>query len=162
KAFEVNAADYLLKPFSEDRFNEAVEKAKVYMNKKSANIKMIQSLIKHNDARKEYLDRIVIKDGSKISIINAGTIKYIEAQDDYVMIYSSEGKFLKQKTMKYFEDHLNPYEFVRIHRSYISSISEIKKIELVEKESYQVHLKDGKNLPVSKTGYAKLKGILNQ
>jgi two-component system, LytTR family, response regulator len=162
KAFEVNAADYLLKPFSQERFNEAVEKAMLHLDKKVSQKKLIQGLIKLNDAKKEYLERIVIKDGPKISIINTSTLKYIEAQDDYVMIYSDEGKHLKQKTMKYFEDHLNPFEFVRIHRSYICSVTEIKKIELLEKESYQVRLKNGTSLPVSKTGYAKLKEILNQ
>jgi two-component system LytT family response regulator len=162
KAFEVNAADYLLKPFSAERFNEAVEKARIYLDKKTSQKKLIQGLIKINDAKKEYLERIVIKDGPKISIVNVSTLKFIEAQDDYVMIHSDEGKFLKQKTMKYFEDHLNPYEFARIHRSYICAVTEIKKIELLEKESYQVRLKTGTALPVSKTGYGKLKEILNQ
>lgn len=162
KAFEVNAADYLLKPFSAERFNEAVEKARVYLDKKDSQKKLIQGLIKLNDAKKEYLERIVIKDGPKISIVNVSALKFIEAQDDYVMIHSDEGKFLKQKTMKYFEDHLNPFEFVRIHRSYICAVTEIKKIELLEKESYQVRLKNGTALPVSKTGYGKLKEILNQ
>src|SRR5690606_35010236 len=162
KAFEVNAADYLLKPFSQERFDEAIEKAKIHLNKKADNVELVQNLIKHNDAQKNYLERVVIKNGPKISILNVSSIQYIEAQDDYVMIYSSEGKFLKQKTMKYFEDHLNPLEFIRIHRSYIAALTEIKKIELVEKESYQVHLKEGQRLPVSKTGYSKLKEVLNQ
>jgi two-component system LytT family response regulator len=76
------------------------------------------------------------------------------------MIYSSEGKYLKQKTMKYFEDHLDPADFVRIHRSYIAGIKGIKKIELLAKETYQVILEDKSCLPVSKTGYDKLKEIL--
>jgi len=76
------------------------------------------------------------------------------------MIHSQQGKFLKQKTMKQFEDNLNPAEFIRIHRSYIAPINEIKKIELYEKEGYKVILSDGTVLPVSKSGYEKLKEII--
>jgi two-component system LytT family response regulator len=76
------------------------------------------------------------------------------------MIYSQEGKFLKQKTMKYFETHLDKANFVRIHRSYIAAVKRIKKIELLEKESCQVVLEDKSTLPVSKSGYDKIKEIL--
>lgn len=160
KAFEVNAADYLLKPYSKERFDEALEKAFAYVRDKSHRQTVINKLIKQNDDKPEYLDRVIIKDSSKISIVPVEKIKYIEAQDDYVMLYSDEGKFLKQKTMKYFEQHLNPKEFVRLHRSYIAAINRIKKIELLEKETYQVILEDKSTLPVSKSGYDKLKEIL--
>ncbi len=164
KAFEVNAVDYLLKPFSEERFKEAVDKALLHLNNKSSSVNKtnkINGLKGANEKREELLERIIIKDGTNISIVPVININYLEAQDDYVMIHSSQGKFLKQKTMKYFEEHLNPYEFVRIHRSFIASVSEINKIELLEKESYQVKMKDGSKLPVSKSGYARLKEILN-
>lgn len=161
KAFEVNAIDYLLKPFAQDRFDEAVKKARLQLSAGTADSPKIENLVKHNEKNIEYIDRVVIKDGSKISIVETELIKWIEAQDDYVMIYAEEGKYLKQKTMKYFEDHLDPLDFIRIHRSYIVKIKEIKQIELLEKESYQVKLKEGKSLPVSKTGYAKLKEVLS-
>ena len=161
KAFEVNAADYLLKPFSKDRFNEALEKAFLHLKDKSKRSNIIKSLIDHNEKKNEYLERVITKDGSKISIIPTENIIFLEAQDDYVLIYADEGKFLKQKTMKYFEEHLNPNNFVRLHRSYIASVKRIKKIELMAKESYQVLLDDKTALPVSKTGYNKLKEILS-
>jgi len=160
KAFEVNAADYLLKPFSKDRFNEALDKAFIHLKDKSKQSSMIKNLIDLNEKRQEYLERIITKNGAKISIIPADSIKFLEAQDDYVLIYSDEGKFLKQKTMKFFEEHLNPNNFVRLHRSYIASVKRIKRIELMAKESYQVLLDDKTTLPVSKTGYNKLKDIL--
>jgi two-component system LytT family response regulator len=160
KAFEVNAADYLLKPFSKERFNEALDKAFIHLKDKSKQSSMIKNLIDLNEKRQEYLERIITKDGAKISIIPADSIKFLEAQDDYVLIYSDEGKFLKQKTMKFFEEHLNPNNFVRLHRSYIASVKRIKRIELMAKESYQVLLDDKTTLPVSKTGYNKLKDIL--
>jgi len=118
-------------------------------------------LIEQNDEKKEFLERIVIKNGPRISIIPVEDVHYLEAQDDYVMIYSSEGKFLKQKTMKFFNEHLDPKDFLRVHRSYIVSVKNIKKIELLEKETYQVILQDKTAVPVSKTGYEKLKEILS-
>jgi two-component system, LytTR family, response regulator len=159
KAFEVNAADYLLKPFSRDRFNEGLEKALGRLKDKSGKSAIIKSLILQNDLKVEFLERVVIKDGPKISVVQVEDIRYLEAQDDYIMIHSREGKFLKQKTMKFFEEHLNPADFVRIHRSYIASVKRIKKIELLEKESYQIILEDKSTLPVSKSGYDKIKEI---
>jgi two-component system LytT family response regulator len=160
KAFEVNAADYLLKPFSADRFEEALVKAKLLLKSKSRGNEIINGLIMHTQETADFLERIVIKDGSRIHIIPVDTIRYIEAKDDYVMIHSSEGSYLKQKTMKYLEVHLPPDDFLRIHRSYITSVSRIKKIELVEKETYRLMLDDGTKLPVSKSGYEKLRSIL--
>jgi two-component system, LytTR family, response regulator len=156
KAFEVNAVDYLLKPFSEERLAEAVKKAaeKLQIDKGEKSSELPAT------ADGSMLERIVIKDGSRIFIIPVSEITYLEAQDDYVMIYTEGGKYLKQKTLKYYEEHLNPKEFIRIHRSYIAALREIKQIELLEKESYQVALSDRKKLPVSKTGYEKLRNVL--
>jgi two-component system LytT family response regulator len=161
QAFEANAADYLLKPYSRERFDEAIQKAFVRLRSKTPQTTLIKKLIEQNDDKKEFLERIVIKNGSKISIIPVTDVNYLEAQDDYVMIYSSEGKFLKQKTMKFFDEHLDPKDFIRVHRSYIVAVKGIKKIELLEKETYQVILQDKTAIPVSKTGYEKLKEILN-
>jgi len=160
KAFEVNAADYLLKPFSKKRFDEALDKAIGSLKNKSRQTSLIKNLIKQNEAKQEFLDRIIIKDTGKITIVPVDDVKYIEAQDDYVMIYCEAGKFLKQKTMKYYEEHLDPHEFVRVHRSYIAPVKKIKRIELAEKESYQIKLGENITLPVSKSGYDKLKEIL--
>jgi two-component system LytT family response regulator len=88
------------------------------------------------------------------------TIKWLEAQDDYVMINCDQGRFLKQKTMKFFENHLNENSFIRIHRSYIINADYIQHLEQTGKESYQIILKNGKQFPVSKTGLAKLKNTL--
>jgi two-component system LytT family response regulator len=159
KAFEVNAVDYLLKPFSSERFEEALEKAKLHLVNKTAENEVVKELIKHTQESKEYLERIVVKDGPKIHIIPVDSVKFIEAQDDYVMIHSTEGNLLKQKTMKYFEEHLSPEDFLRVHRSYIVSVPHIKKIELVEKDTYKIILDDGNRLPVSKSGYESLRKL---
>jgi two-component system, LytTR family, response regulator len=160
KAFEVNATDYLLKPFSETRFKEALEKSFKLLANKPESIKKLNSLVQSVEKREEFLDRVVIKNGQKIMIIPIGEVKYIEAQDDYTMLYTEKGNFLKQKTMKYFEENLNPSDFIRIHRSYFIKLSFLKQIELFEKESYRVILQDGTKLPVSKSGYQNLREII--
>jgi two-component system LytT family response regulator len=160
KAFEHNALDYLLKPYSADRFDEALEKARDRIQS-GGNSESISKLVEHKDGQEESIHRIVVKSRSKIHVIPVDTITYLEAQDDYVMIYTRDSKHLKQKTMKYFESHLPVDDFVRIHRSYIARISEIAQMQLYEKESYIVILKNGVKLPVSKTGLPKLKSKLD-
>jgi len=160
KAFEHNALDYLLKPYSAERFDEALGKARDRI-KSGGDAKSISQLIEHREQQEESIHRVVVKSRSKIHVIPIEKIIYIEAQDDYVMIYTPESKHLKQKTMKFFETHLPDEDFVRIHRSYIVRISEISQMQLYEKESYIVILKNGIRLPVSKTGLPKLKSQLD-
>ena len=159
KAFEYNAVDYLLKPYSKERFAEAVNKSREKIN--SGDHEGAGKIVAHIDKKEEVIHRVVVKSRSKIHVIPVDDIRYIEAQDDYVMIYTREHKYLKQKTMKYFEAHLPADDFVRIHRSYIARLSEIAQMELYEKDSYVVILKDTTRLPVSKTGLPKLKGMLD-
>jgi len=161
KAFEVNAVDYLLKPFSEERFKSAVEKAISRLNNKDDNREKISAIVRHVESSNEKLTRVIVKTGSKINIIPIEKLNWLEAQDDYVMLHTSDGRFLKQKTMKYFEDNLDATQFIRAHRSYIVRISFIKQLELFEKESYKLILHDGNKIPVSKSGYSKLKAILH-
>jgi two-component system LytT family response regulator len=160
KAFEVSAVDYLLKPFSEERFNAALKRSYTFLQDKYQQNSAIKNIIEQHDERIEFLERVVIKDGSKISILPVDSIKWIEAQDDYVMINSDQGRFLKKKTMKYFENHLDENAFIRIHRSYIINADFIQHLEQKGKESYQLILKNGKELPVSKTGLTRLKNTL--
>ncbi|MBN2481203.1 MAG: LytTR family transcriptional regulator DNA-binding domain-containing protein, partial [Bacteroidales bacterium] len=109
----------------------------------------------------EKIHRVVIKKSGKIIVISTDDIHYLEAQDDYVMIYTEEGRYLKQQTMKYFENHLDQEQFVRVHRSYIANISYIERIEPYEKTNYILILKDGKKVPVSRSGMQVLKDNLN-
>ncbi|MFA6978119.1 MAG: LytTR family transcriptional regulator DNA-binding domain-containing protein [Ignavibacteriaceae bacterium] len=158
KAFELNAVDYLLKPFSAERFKNAVTKIlEKIANEKQRDVSYNVLLSTKNTDEK--LDKILIKDGSKIHVIPLEEVEIIEAQDDYVYVHTNASKYLKQKTMKYFEEHLDQTNFVRIHRSFIVASKTIKQIDLLEKESYQVTLHNGKKLPVSKTGYQKLKEL---
>lgn len=157
KAFEHNAVDYLLKPFSEERFEDAIAKAIHRTQSQVEESDTIEKLKNHDDKNKDKLNRVVVKSRNKIDIIPVDEIRYFEAQDDYVMIYTHDGHYLKQKTMKYFETHLNPKEFCRIHRSYLIRIEEISKLEPYEKDSWMLVLKSGEKLKVSKNGYKLLK-----
>ncbi|HKI88029.1 MAG TPA: LytTR family transcriptional regulator DNA-binding domain-containing protein [Draconibacterium sp.] len=159
KAFEYNAADYLLKPYSKERLLEAVDKVAVRIQKEGVISDVAEKV--SNFPREEYLDRIVVKDRHKIHIAPVDQVRYIESMDDYVMIYTTEGRYMKQKTMKYFENALDPKNFIRIHRSYIVKVEEINEIQQYEKESYIVILHDKTKLKVSKTGYKNLKEVLN-
>lgn len=156
KAFEANGVDYLLKPFSQQRFDKAVEK--FISQQKSVEEKTVQLLLTQNLPGNA--ERIVVKIGSNIKIIPVSEITYLEAADDYVKIHTKEGSFLKNKTMAYFEASLNSSIFVRTHRSFIVNVQQVTKIEPYEKENFVVVLKNGTKVPVSKTGYGKLKTIL--
>ena len=155
KAFELNATDYLLKPFSKERFNKAVQK---YLNKSS--VSLPQSVIETAAQSPGQQNRIVVKDGNKIKIIPVNQIHYLEAADDYVKIVTVEGSFLKKRTMNFFEQSLGIYQFVRIHRSYIVNTQLITRIDAYEKDSHLVLLNTGAKLPVSKSGYTRLKEVL--
>lgn len=160
KAFEYNAADYLLKPFSKDRLQGAMEKVKEKLAKMpEAHEDIVEKM--NNFPREEFLDRIVVKDRHKIHIIPSDQIRYIESLDDYVLIYTNDGRYMKQKTMHYFEAALDPHNFARIHRSFIVRVDQIAQLQQYEKESYIAILHDKTKLKVSKSGYKNLKEMLN-
>lgn len=160
KAFDLNAIDYLLKPFSKARFLDAIEKVRIKLkskeNEEIPKVELLKQFVEENTSQ---IERVVVRTGKHIKVIPIDKIRYIEAQDDYVKIYSEDGAHLKEKTMKYYESVLNPNEFVRIHRSYIVKISEITQLELYKKDSYLAILKDGTKLKASRTGYRKLKDL---
>jgi two-component system LytT family response regulator len=155
KAFETYALDYLLKPFSKERFDKCIQKL---LHQKSPI--QTEALLETAAQSPVQNNRIVVKDGGKIKIIPVGQVQYLEAADDYVRIRISEGFFLKKKTMQYFEQLLQPHHFVRIHRSFIINTQLITRIDPYEKESHLVLLTSGAKLPVSKAGYLKLKEML--
>ncbi|MCU4155138.1 response regulator transcription factor [Carboxylicivirga sp. A043] len=155
KAFELNAIDYLLKPFDEKRFDSAVQKVldKLQSGDYSNQIQIEQM----QQSKQEKLDRIVVKKGTILTVVDLQNLLYLEAQDDYVMLYTETGNYLKSKTMKYFEEHLPSEQFIRIHRSYIVNASKIKGLEPYDKDTYKAILNPDCKLKVSRTGYKKLK-----
>lgn len=156
KAFDAHAIDYLLKPFSKERFDKAIEK---WMNNRG-NIESTKSLLHEVNENTGSENRIVVKTGNNIKIIPTQELNYIEAYDDYVKIYAAENCYIKKKTMSHYEKTLDEKQFVRIHRSYIVNINQITKIESMDRENHLAVLKNGAKLNISKTGYPRLKEVL--
>ncbi|MEI9809607.1 MAG: LytTR family transcriptional regulator DNA-binding domain-containing protein [Bacteroidota bacterium] len=158
KAFEAHAIDYLLKPFNQERFSKAIAKWSEQTNAVSEN--KTTELLETASLSPAQSQRIVVKNGSKIKIIPVHDIFYLEAADDYVKIHTQEGYFLKNKTMSHFEQVLDEQHFVRSHRSYIINIQQITRIDPYEKDNHVAVLRTGAKVPVSRSGYGKLKTVL--
>src|SRR5687767_10273797 len=157
KAFESHAIDYLLKPFSRERFNKAIEK---FLDQSNNHSHPVQAVTESFSLSPQQRQRVVVKISGKIKIIPVEDIHYLEAADDYVRIHTKEGGFLKNRTMSHFEKSLDGNVFVRTHRSFIVNVQQITRIDPYEKESYVAILKNGSQVSVSKSGYAKLKQVL--
>ncbi|MEI6947785.1 LytTR family transcriptional regulator DNA-binding domain-containing protein [Paraflavisolibacter sp. H34] len=158
KAFETHAVDYLLKPFSQERFDRALEK---FLNQAPVQREAAtQALLQSAGSLPQQAGRIVVKNAGKIQIIAVPEIQYLEAADDYVRIHTRGGIFLKNKTLGHFEKTLPEAQFVRVHRSYLVNVSEITRIDPYEKENHLATLKSGARVPVSKAGYPRLKAVL--
>jgi two-component system, LytTR family, response regulator len=158
KAFEVHALDYLLKPFSRERFESALERAKTQRPELRAEP---SSLAASARPVGQFLERIVVKDGTKVTLIPVKKLDYAEALDDYVSLVSEGKKQLKQQTISGLETTLDPTLFVRIHRSYLVNIERVVRIEPYAKESKVAVLSNGVKLPVSRAGFARLKKLLD-
>ncbi len=157
KAFEIHAVDYLLKPFSKERFDKAILK---WLDKKNTERTATEDLLETVAQSPTQSNRIVVKNGSKIKIIPVADVLYLEAADDYVKVHTAEGAFLKSKTMSYFETVLDARNFVRSHRSYMINVQQVSRIDVYEKDNHVAILRSGEKIPVSRNGYAKLKMIL--
>jgi len=158
KAFETHAVDYLLKPFSKERFDKAVQK---WMDQKSAPAPAAtETLLETASLTPGQNQRIVVKNGSKIKIIPVQDVLFLEAADDYVKIHTADSYYLKNKTMAHFEKALDTHQFARCHRSYLINVQHIARIDPYEKDGHIAILKSGAKVPVSKTGYVKLRQVL--
>jgi two-component system LytT family response regulator len=157
RAFELNAVDYLMKPYQKRRFLDAVNKAIEKIRSGKGNKVPANELLVKKPETSSPVNRIVVRKGNSLNLIPVEQIRYVEAQDDYVMIYHSTGKALKQQTMKFYEENLPKDDFVRIHRSYIVKVEEIKRIEPYGKDNHVAILHSDDRLPVSRAGYKHLK-----
>jgi two-component system, LytTR family, response regulator len=160
KAFEANAVDYLLKPFSKDRFLTAMNKVKdrILTNTNSTFLinKLAETIVEN-----QKIERIAVRTSSRIQVIPVSNIFYFEADGDYVMIHSTEGKYLKEKTMKYFENNLDTSRFVRIHRSFIVNVEYITKVEYYDKDNHIAVLRNNEKLKISQSGYKTLRNVIH-
>jgi len=158
RAFEVHAVDYLLKPFSAERFQEAMARARERLRGKAA--MPVDEIVRDAKPKTGPAERVLIRDGANVHVLPVDKIDYVEAQDDYVA-FKSEGKqYLKDQTLAAVEGTLDPARFVRIHRSFILNVERLARIDLYGKDSWLAILSDGSKLPMSRTGHAKLKELI--
>lgn len=158
KAFEVHAVDYLLKPFSPERLSEAIDRARQRLGRGEPT--PIDALTAAARPDRGPASRILVRDGSKVHVLPVGRIAYIQAQDDYIC-FSCDGKsYLKEQTLADVEAALDATKFARIHRSYLLNLDFLARVELDERENRVAVLTDGRKLPVSRGGYARLSELL--
>ena len=157
RAFESQAVDYLLKPFGKERFDKALKK---WLGSRKEKQALQEPDFSERTRPPEESSRIVVRKGSNIVIVPIHTVHYIEAFDDYVKIHTNEGFYLKKKTMTYFEKTLDAAVFVRVHRSYLLNVQELTRIEPLEKDNHIALLRNGTRIPLSASGYARLREVL--
>ncbi len=159
RAFDEHAVDYLLKPFHPDRFKKALDRAR---SRLGAPMPPPAHLTAAARPPGQMLERIVVKDGSKVQIIPVDKLDYVKAEDDYVALCAGNRNYLKQQTISNIEKQLDPSRFARIHRSYIVNLERIARIEPYSKDSRVAVLRDGTQIPVSRSGLARLKTIFGE
>ncbi len=158
KAFDAAAVDYLLKPFTAERFRASLDRVRIRMN--SATVAPLPRDLKlASRAPGEYLERLVVKDGPRVHVIAAGKLDYAEAQDDYVALHSEGKSWLKQQTISGLESALDPRRFLRAHRSFLVNIERIARVEPNTKDTWQAVLRDGTKIPVSRAGYTRFREL---
>lgn len=157
RAFEVHAVDYLLKPFGAERFEQALTRAKQRLGGKLPPVSELKAATR---APGEYAERIVVREGTRVHIIPVAKLDFVEAQDDYIALASEGKKHLKQQTISSLESSLDPKHFLRIHRSYVVNLERVTKIEPFAKDTHVAILRDGSRLPVSRSGYGRLREVL--
>ena len=160
RAFEVHAIDYLLKPFGPERLREALGRARERLARPQSGAPPAIEVAAAARPPGAWLLRIVIRDGADVHVVPIDKIDYIEAQDDYVAVRTGERVLLKEQTMADLERQLDPRRFVRIHRSILLNLDRLVRLEPTGKESRMAVLRDGRRLPVSRSGYARLQELL--
>ena len=167
RAFEVHAVDYLLKPFGRERLAEALGRARERLALAAARTQgaalappAAGALAAAARGQGRFAERIVVRDGAQVHVIPAEQVDYVEAQDDYVAIHAEGKVWLKNETLAELAETLDPARFVRIHRSFLLNLERLARLELYAKDSRVAILHDGKQLPVSRAGYARLKELM--
>ncbi len=159
RAFEAHAVDYLLKPFSKERFDAAVLKAQALHSALPATPPLPAAELASAARQGRPLERIVVKDGPKVTVVHLDRLDWVQAQDDYVLLRTEGKNLLKQQTLTQLETQLDSSRFIRIHRSYILNLDRLVRVEQDSKEHRDAILRDGTRLPVSRSGYQRLREL---
>lgn len=154
RAFEAQAVDYLLKPFSKARFETALAKARALQGSRPAAAQLAAA-----SRQGRPLERIVVKDGPKVTVVPLDRLDWVQAQDDYVLLRTEGKNLLKQQTLASLEAQLDPARYIRVHRSFILNLDRLAKVEQDGKEHREAILRDGTRLPISRAGYQRLREL---
>ncbi|MEO7493506.1 MAG: LytTR family transcriptional regulator DNA-binding domain-containing protein [Massilia sp.] len=154
KAFEVHAVDYLLKPFSQQRFDQALAHVRATLARPPAIAAVVGEAL-----RREPIERVLIRDGAKVHVIGVADIAYIEAQSDYIALNAGGKTYLKNQPLSDIETQLDGQRFLRVHRSFIVNLACISRIEASGKDTHNALLHDGTRIPVSRSGYQKVRSL---
>jgi two-component system LytT family response regulator len=157
RAFEVNAVDYLLKPIGRERLAAALDRVRTKARDATSLPVRAADLAAQARPPGRYAERVLVKVGSQVVVIPAERIDVVEAQDDYVLIFADGKSHLKTQTLSELAAGLDPDRFIRVHRSVLVNVDRITRIELAGKDNRVAILKDGREVPVSRSGYARLK-----
>jgi two-component system LytT family response regulator len=158
RAFDVHAVDYLVKPFNEERLGAALQRVRERLGRGEK--LPTQEIADAARPRQGFSGRILVRDGPRVHVLPVEKIDYVQAQDDYVAFRCEGKEYLKEQTLAQAEASLDPARFVRIHRSYLLNLDRLARVELDERESRVAVLTDGRRLPVSRSGYARLSARL--
>lgn len=157
RAFEAQAIDYLLKPVNPERLEKTLQRVGHFLN--SQKKQNFQKLLSEQRKTAEPLKRILVREGSDIHIIPVADVLYIQAEDDYISIHTKDDTFLKYERLSRLKELLDPTLFVRIHRSFILNLHYLQRIEAYGKDSHVAKLQNGQTLPISRSGYLRLKQL---
>lgn len=163
QAFEAHALDYLLKPFTVKRFNEALKRAKTQIqNEQNGELnRKLATLLEDLKPQAKYLERVVVKNSGRVSFVNVEEVSWIEAAESYVRFHVGAGKsYLIRGAIGRLEAQLDPARFLRIHRSIIVSIKHVKEMRPLFHGDYEIVLTNGKKLTSSRSYRDKLQRLL--
>jgi two-component system LytT family response regulator len=160
KAFEINALDYLLKPFSKERLIEAIDRAWKELSEKSNFSAKIDTLLSTLVKEKKYLQHLTVKKKGKILVIKVSEIDYIKAEEGLVYIYIKYNKYNTNYTLDELENQLDPKSFFRCHRSSIINLERIKEIIPWFGGKYKIVLSADREIELTRSRVAKLKKII--
>ncbi len=156
KAFDLHAVDYLLKPFSQARFDAALTKARRSLGTEEP---ALRQLMADTSTR---LTRILVRDRHQVHVLPLEQVSYVQAQDDYVSIRSAGRDYLKTQSLSELTAQLDPTQFVRVHRSYLLNLGHLQKLERSSKDSHVAIMRCGQQIPISRAGYDRLIAIIDK
>lgn len=158
RAFEAQAVDYLLKPYSAERLERALRRAAERLGAPSA--ETLDSLRARTRPPGTYLERIAIKDGTEISVLPVPELAWVRSEDDYIRIAGRGREWLKHQSLQSLEESLDPTHFVRIHRTCLVNVARVARVEPETRDRFWVVLDDGTMLPASRQGEKRLRETL--